>query len=82
MAVAGTMTRVLLIDDDVELSAMLREYLLEEGFDTTTVHDGEAGLSEALSGRHAIVVLDVMLPPGWAASRSCAASACAATFRC
>ncbi|MBI2839329.1 MAG: response regulator [Acidobacteria bacterium] len=56
------MTRVLLIDDDVELSAMLREYLQQEGFEATTVHDGEAGVTEALSGRHAIVVLDVMLP--------------------
>lgn len=56
------MTRVLLVDDDVELSAMLREYLQQEGFDATTVHDGESGIAEALSGRHAIIVLDVMLP--------------------
>jgi two-component system, OmpR family, response regulator len=56
------MTRVLLVDDDVELSAMLREYLQQEGFDATTVHDGESGVTEALSGRYAIVVLDVMLP--------------------
>ena len=56
------MTRVLLVDDDVELSAMLREYLQQEGLEATTVADGEAGVSEALSGRYAIVVLDVMLP--------------------
>ena len=56
------MTRVLLIDDDRELTAMLREYLSGEGFETTAVQDGEVGVSEALSGRYAIVVLDVMLP--------------------
>ncbi len=56
------MTRVLLVDDDVELASMLREYLQREGFETTTVHDGEAGAAEALSGHYAIVVLDVMLP--------------------
>jgi two-component system OmpR family response regulator len=56
------MTRVLLIDDDVELASMLREYLEREGFETTAVHDGETGAREALSGRHAIVILDVMLP--------------------
>jgi two-component system OmpR family response regulator len=56
------MTRVLLIDDDVELASMLREYLEREGFETTAVHDGETGAREALSGRYAIVVLDVMLP--------------------
>jgi len=56
------MTKVLLVDDDVELAALLREYLEQEGFETTIVHDGEAGVTEALAGRHAIVVLDVMLP--------------------
>lgn len=53
---------VLLVDDDVELGAMLREYLQVEGFEAEVVHDGEAGVSEALSGRYSIVVLDVMLP--------------------
>jgi two-component system, OmpR family, response regulator len=56
------MTQVLLVDDDEELSVLLREYLQQEGFETTIVHDGEAGVTEALTGRHAIVVLDVMLP--------------------
>ncbi|MGA7991781.1 MAG: response regulator transcription factor [Thermoanaerobaculia bacterium] len=56
------MTRVLLIDDDVALCAMLSEYLDAEGFETTTAHDGESGVAEALSGPHAIVILDVMLP--------------------
>ena len=56
------MTRVLLVDDDVALAGMLREYLHGEGFDATTAHDGEVGVEEALSGRYAIVVLDVMLP--------------------
>jgi two-component system OmpR family response regulator len=56
------MTRVLLIDDDVALGAMLCEYLREEGFEVTTAHDGESGVQEALSERYAIVILDVMLP--------------------
>lgn len=56
------MTTVLLVDDDVELAGMLRDYLQREGFETRVVHDGEAGVTEALSGRHSIVVLDVMLP--------------------
>ena len=56
------MNRVLLVDDDVELSALLREYIEQEGYEATVVHDGESGVAEALSGRHAIVVLDVMMP--------------------
>jgi two-component system OmpR family response regulator len=56
------MTQVLLIDDDVELLEMLKEYLEQEGFGVVGVHDGEAGVAEALSGLYMIVVLDVMLP--------------------
>jgi two-component system OmpR family response regulator len=56
------MTRVLLIDDDVELLDLLADYLRQEGFDVVAVHDGEAGVAEALSGTYAIAILDVMMP--------------------
>lgn len=56
------MNQVLLIDDDVELVGMFREYLEQEGFRVCCAHDGEAGTREALSGRNAIAVLDVMMP--------------------
>jgi len=55
-------TPVLLVDDDVELSGMLRDYLVQDGFDATAVNDGESGVNEALSGKYALVVLDVMMP--------------------
>jgi two-component system OmpR family response regulator/two-component system response regulator CpxR len=53
---------ILLVDDDVELAGMLRDYLIQEGFAATAVHDGESGVGEALSGKYALVVLDVMMP--------------------
>lgn len=56
------MTRVLMIDDDVELFEMMREYLTTEGFVVTGVHDGTNGLSHARSGHFDLVLLDVMLP--------------------
>lgn len=56
------MPQILLVDDDVELSGMLRDYLNQDGFEATAVHDGESGVVEALSGHYAIVVLDVMMP--------------------
>lgn len=56
------MPKVLLIDDDVELVDMLKQYLELEGFEVTGVHDGEAGVREAASGRYSLVVLDVMMP--------------------
>lgn len=56
------MTQILLVDDDIELSTMLADYLAREGFEVGTAADGESGLAAALSGRYAIVVLDVMMP--------------------
>jgi DNA-binding response OmpR family regulator len=56
------MIKVLLVDDDVELVSMLKEYLEQEGFEATGVHDGESGVEKALEGGYAIAVLDMMLP--------------------
>lgn len=56
------MPHILLVDDDVELSGMLRDYLAQDGFEATAVHDGERGVEEALSGRYAVIALDVMMP--------------------
>lgn len=54
--------RILLVDDDVELVELLRDYLECEGFSITTTHDGIAGAALALSGEYELVVLDVMMP--------------------
>lgn len=54
--------KILLVDDDLELGAMLGEYLRAEGFATTHVATGREGVEAALSGRYAALVLDVMLP--------------------
>jgi len=56
------MTRVLLVDDDVELADMLGEYLGNEGFDVEVASNGQAGVAQALAGGIDIVVLDVMMP--------------------
>ncbi len=56
------MIRILVIDDDIELCELLSDYLGAEGFDVETVNDGRQGVARALAGRHALVVLDVMLP--------------------
>ena len=56
------MFKVLLIDDDVELCNMHREYLEVEGFQVTTAFDGERGVDAATGEDPDIVVLDVMMP--------------------
>lgn len=53
---------ILLIEDDTELAAMLRDYLEEDGFRVGVAADGESGVTAALSGDWDIVALDVMLP--------------------
>lgn len=56
------MQTVLLIDDDVELVEMLKEYLELENFEVSAAHDGEAGAKMAAQRTFDIVVLDVMMP--------------------
>ena len=56
------MSQILIVDDDVELSCMLRDYLNQDGFSVTAVHNGESGVAEALAGNYALIVLDVMMP--------------------
>jgi two-component system response regulator CpxR len=56
------MQQLLVIDDDTGLCELVAEYLEPEGYKVEAVHDGEAGTARALSGEHALCVLDVMLP--------------------
>jgi len=64
-------TRVLVIDDDDRLNALLAEYLAPFGFAVTAVTHPEDGLRAIRSAPPDIVVLDLMLPgmDGFAACR-------------
>jgi two-component system response regulator CpxR len=53
---------VLLIDDDTALAESLARLLLMDGFLLEAVHTGASGLRAAMSGRYALVLLDVTLP--------------------
>ena len=53
---------LLVVDDDAELCQLLLQYLTPEGYRVEAVHSGLEGVERALSGDHALVVLDVMLP--------------------
>ena len=55
------MPHILIIDDDVELSDLLKEVLSFENCTVSTAYDGMAGL-EAMDGRVDLVLLDVMMP--------------------
>ena len=53
---------LLVIDDDTELCELLTDYLVPEGFEVETVHDGATGAERVLAGNYDLVILDVMLP--------------------
>ena len=54
--------KLLLIEDDQELSELLVQLLTMEGYEVDTASDGESGLAIALKEQHQMVLLDVMLP--------------------
>ncbi|MBP1852871.1 response regulator [Rhizobium halophytocola] len=56
------MPKVLLIDDDVELTSLLSEYLVEEGFEVESSDDARAGIVQIADAGVDIIILDVMMP--------------------
>lgn len=54
--------RVLLIDDDRDLCAMLEELLASEGFHVASEHTGPAALHHLATHSVDLTILDVMLP--------------------
>ena len=55
-------TRVLVIDDERELCALIADYLEPLGYEVVAEHDGLAGVERALAEGFHAVILDVMLP--------------------
>ena len=54
--------RILLIDDDIKLCRLIKDYLTPLGYDVTLAHTGPTGLALVEKESFAAVVLDVMLP--------------------
>jgi DNA-binding response OmpR family regulator len=54
--------RVLIIEDDRRMAALLAQGLREDGSQATVSHDGREGLSLGLTPDFDVIVLDVMLP--------------------
>lgn len=54
--------KVLIIDDDAELAALLTEFLHGEGFEVECAYEGLRGLELSLQAAHDLIVLDLMLP--------------------
>lgn len=64
-------TRVLVIDDDVNICELIRLYLEKDGYEVQTVYNGRSGIEAFGEFTPSIVVLDIMLPgvDGWQVCR-------------
>ncbi len=54
--------RILLIEDDHDLSEVVTLHLQEDGFTVVPVHNGRDGLSSFVNGEWDLIILDWMLP--------------------
>lgn len=54
--------RVLIIEDEVSISDIIKFNLLKEGYDIDTAYNGEEGLNKAIGSNFDLVLLDIMLP--------------------
>lgn len=64
-------TKVLVVEDDVNIAELLRLYLEKDGFEVALAADGGKGVSEFERFHPDIVLLDIMLPvmDGWGVCR-------------
>ncbi len=56
------MKTVLIVDDELKITRLLRDYLQQAGFRVVTATDGPTALTEARSERPDMIVLDLGLP--------------------
>jgi len=54
--------RILVVDDDSNVSEVVARYLRREGFEVETVADGRVAVDRALTDPPDLIVLDLMLP--------------------
>lgn len=56
------MDKIIIIEDDVAIAEIERDYLELDGFAVEIAADGNVGLERGLSGEHSLILLDLMLP--------------------
>lgn len=54
--------KILLIEDDIEISTMLKNFLMTENFKVVTAFDGETACQRFFSDTYSLVLLDLMIP--------------------
>ena len=53
---------ILIIEDDISIAEIERDYLEIKGFNVEIENDGIKGMNKAMEGKYSLIILDVMLP--------------------
>lgn len=56
------MSKILIIEDEIEIADLEKDYLELSGFDVAIANDGNKGLAMALTEDYDLIILDLMLP--------------------
>lgn len=56
------MSKILIVEDEMLIAELEKDYLELSGFEVDIVYDGNEGLDEALNGEYDLIILDLMLP--------------------
>lgn len=56
------MKKILIIEDDISIAELERDYLVSEGFQCRIINNGRIGMETALSECWDLIILDLMLP--------------------
>lgn len=56
------MDNILIIEDEIEIAELEKDYLEMSGFSVEISHDGKEGLEMALTGSYSLLIVDIMLP--------------------
>lgn len=62
LLIATMEKRVLIIEDDRDITDLVEIHLGDLGYKLDKAYDGESGLSKSLSGEYDLILLDLMLP--------------------
>jgi len=58
------MSKILIIEDEPDITKVVRKRLMEEGFEVIAAQDGYQGVKSAHKEKPDLIILDLMLPAG------------------
>jgi DNA-binding response OmpR family regulator len=56
------MDKILIIEDDMQIASLEKDFLEMNGFEAVIATDGHKGLKEAMTKEYQLIIIDIMLP--------------------